>query len=64
MGPGEGSSRPALFLQVRVHQLSVNDPVHVILQRAERRGLSSSDPALGVGGEVANVGSTRGEDDG
>lgn len=33
VAPREGSSRPALFLQVRVHQLPVNDPVHVILQR-------------------------------
>lgn len=33
VAPREGSSRPALFLQVRVHQLPVNDPVHVVLWR-------------------------------
>lgn len=31
-GPGGGGSRPAPFLQVCVHQLPVNDPVHVILR--------------------------------
>lgn len=38
VAPREGSSRPALFLQVRVHQLPVNDPVHVILQREKGWG--------------------------
>lgn len=36
-GPREGGSRPAPLLQARVHQLPVNDPVHVILKG--RRGV-------------------------
>jgi hypothetical protein len=38
MAAGEGSSRLAPFLQVRVHQLPVNDPVHVILQEGRVGG--------------------------
>lgn len=34
---GEGISKLAPFLRVFVHQLLVNDPVHVILQQRERR---------------------------
>lgn len=57
MAPREGSSsRPALFLQVCVHQLPVNDPVHVILQRGRRGGVSScSYLVLGLDREVTDV---------
>lgn len=58
VAPREGSSRLALFLQVRVHQLPVNDPVHVILWRGRRVGISScSYLVLGLDREVTNVGS-------
>lgn len=35
---GEGISKLAPFLRVFVHQLLVNDPVHVILQQRESAG--------------------------
>lgn len=34
---GEGISKLAPFLRVFVHQLLVNDPVHVILRQRQRR---------------------------
>lgn len=49
MAPREGSSRPALFLQVRVHQLPVNDPVHVILQREKGKDKQLLLPGPGAG---------------
>lgn len=51
VAPREGSSRPALFLQVRVHQLPVNDPVHVILRRekGEDKQLLLPGPGAGQG---------------
>lgn len=48
-GPGEGGGRPAPFLQVRVHQLPVNDPVHVIL-RADGWGEDADLARMGWGG--------------
>lgn len=47
-GPGGGGSRPAPFFQVRVHQLPVNDPVHVIL-RADGWGKDAESARAGLG---------------
>lgn len=44
---GEGISKLAPFLRVFVHQLLVNDPVHVILWRRERRRALAAADAQG-----------------
>lgn len=53
LGPGEGGGRLAPFLQVCVHQLPVNDPVHIVL-RGEQRELSGHLAEWGPGkGDVS-----------
>lgn len=50
---GEGISKLAPFLRVFVHQLLVNDPVHVILQQRDRTGplvAADAQGELGRGG--------------
>lgn len=57
---GEGISKLAPFLRVFVHQLLVNDPVHVILQQRERtRALVAADGQRDLVLGVAEMGTKR-----